>query len=417
MTKRIDIEAMTLSLLRNNAITGLRDCVITGLRLMRPIGLIALIACMVACSDDSPEHRGEYQLVELIPYYNIYNETEVGTRARDTELFGTSDNDYNAKYKPYTNLVVQSDTAYANIRVFLTSETEIATQGNFTYRDYRNKWTSSVWVEANKDYYVYGFMPATIASNASLTTNGGSYTNKAVLTLNSIDAFTPADVCVVVGVKGLTHATYTDIAESGIKIGEFAYKGQTEETGNYIYLLLNHLYSCLKMEYRVGSNYSKLRTIRLRRVAILLEGQGGKVSKRNITVTIDGANYTVNDVAAGGTALSDTAVIYDKTRSNMGELIPEKITDATLGLPVPGYFTPELNNNNFVIVSTYDIYDKKGNLVRANQIAKNIVTPEDLSIISNQKRGWVYTLRFLIEPTYLYQLSDEDLNNPTVRVE
>jgi len=416
MTKRIDIEAMAISLLRNNAITGLRDCVITGLRLMRPIGLIALIACMVACSDDSPEHRGEYQLVELIPYYNIYNETEVGTRARDTELFGTSDNDYNAKYKPYTNLVVQSDTAYANIRVYLTSGTEIATQGNFTYRAYKQKWTSSVWVEANKDYYVYGFMPATIASNASLTTNGGSYTNKAVLTLNSIDAFTPADVCVVVGVKGLTQATHTDIAESGIKIGEFAYKGQTEETGNYIYLLLNHLYSCLKMEYRVGSNYSKLRTIRLRRVAILLEGQGGKVSKRNITVTIDGANYTVNDVAAGGTALSDTAVIYDKTRSNMGELIPEKITDATLGLPVPGYFTPELNNN-FVIVSTYDIYDKKGNLVRANQIAKNIVTPEDLSIISNQKRGWVYTLRFLIEPTYLYQLSDEDLNNPTVRVE
>ena len=394
---------------------------------MRPISLIVLIAIMLACSDDAPERRGELQQVELIPYYNYYGESEVGTRARDTELFGTSDDDYNAKYKPYANLVPQSDTAYANIRVYLTSGTEIATQGNFTYRAYKQKWTSSVWVEENKEYYVYGFMPATVASNASLTMNGGSYTNKAILTLNNLDAVTPADVCVIVGVKGLKkadHATdanseiiVTPIAESGIKIGEFAYKGQSEETGNYIYLLLNHLYSCLKMEYRVGINYSKLRTIKLRRVAILLEGnQGAKVNKRNITVTIDGANYTVNDTPATGTTLSDTAVIYDKTRSNEGEEIPVKYETSSLGLPVPGYFTPELNNN-FVIVSTYDIYDKKGNLVRANQTAKNIVTPEDLSLILSQKRGWVYTLQFLIEPTYLYQLSDEDLDNPTVRVE
>ena len=391
---------------------------------MRSISLIALIAIMQACSDDAPERRGELQQVELIPYYNIYSETEVGTRARDTELFGTSDDDYNAKYKPYANLVPQSDTAYANIRVYMTSGTEIATQGNFTFRAYKQKWTSSVWVEENKEYYVYGFMPATVASDASLTMNEGSYTNKAILTLNNLDAVTPADVCVIVGVKGLKKSDHavvneqivvTPIAESGIQIGQFQYTGQSKTDGNYIYLLLNHLYSCLNMEYRVGENYDKLRTIRLRRVAILLTGdQGAKVSKRNITVTIDGANYDVTDTPATGTTLSDTAVIYDKTRSNQGEVIP--VRTSGLSLPVPGYFTPELNNN-FVIVSTYDIYDKKGNLVRANQTAENVITPDQLSIVSTQKRGYVYTLKFIIEPTYLYQLSEQDLDNPTVRIE
>ena len=59
---------------------------------------------------------------------------------------------------------------------------------------------------------------------------------------------------------------------------------------------------------------------------------------------------------------------------------------------------------------TYDVYDKEGNKTRANCVAENKL-PADQIVAGLNKRT---TLTLMVNPTYLYVLSDPDLDNPTV---
>ena len=68
--------------------------------------------------------------------------------------------------------------------------------------------------------------------------------------------------------------------------------------------------------------------------------------------------------------------------------------------------------------STYKYtYDKNGNLIRQDCKATNTMVLEDL--LREQtvtERGKRYTINMTIQPTYLYMLSEPDLNNPTVTI-
>ena len=423
------------------------------------MGLVSLMGLLLACSDDSPEQRGELKKLELIPYYNTYRELEQeeGTRAdRNTNLFGTNDGD--GPYMPYERLYPQADPTYSKIRVYLKGQTDrkYDTFGNFTFHaatyyteeddeviagtkqvgDEKTAagWSSSVWMNKDVAYYVYGFMPASAASSATLTDYNDSYANKAKLTLNGLDAVTPADVCVIVGVKGANKDSHYPIANSGIEVGKFEYQAQpkyeedVDETGNYIYLLLDHLYACINLEYLVGTEYSKVRTIKLRKVEIQVAG----AEKQNLTVYIDGDKYQndLDEASANETnpqdiqpftvyyngvqgSPSNSAIIFDKLSADEGTEIPVKGNAGNNVLSVPGYFTPSIGNT-FTIVSTYDIFDKKGNEIRSMQTTSNTVKLSDDT--HTHLRGKVHTLKLVVEPTYLYQLSEEDLDNPTVVV-
>jgi len=70
------------------------------------------------------------------------------------------------------------------------------------------------------------------------------------------------------------------------------------------------------------------------------------------------------------------------------------------------------------LISTYDVYDKKGNLIRENCTATNTIDIANLfSGQTETLRGRRYTINLTINPTYLYMLSEPDLNDPTVVVE
>ena len=65
---------------------------------------------------------------------------------------------------------------------------------------------------------------------------------------------------------------------------------------------------------------------------------------------------------------------------------------------------------------TAEVYDKNGNLSRKDCSATNTL---DLSQLFSGKarRGYRYTVNMIVTPTYLYMLSEPDLDNPTVKVE
>jgi hypothetical protein len=71
-------------------------------------------------------------------------------------------------------------------------------------------------------------------------------------------------------------------------------------------------------------------------------------------------------------------------------------------------FAPNLSNN-LTMVTTYDVYDRKGNLIRKNCTATNKVPNLEAA------RAQQVQLNLTVNPTYLNVLSDPDLDNPTVK--
>ena len=84
-----------------------------------------------------------------------------------------------------------------------------------------------------------------------------------------------------------------------------------------------------------------------------------------------------------------------------------------------GCFVQPDSYSNFILESTYDVYDKNvttdapdGNLVRKDCVAKNVI-----KVNASLTRGNMMRLSLLVNPTYLYMLSEPDLDNPTVTLE
>ena len=83
--------------------------------------------------------------------------------------------------------------------------------------------------------------------------------------------------------------------------------------------------------------------------------------------------------------------------------------DKTTPLDINACFAPTLSDN-LTLVSTYDVYDRKGNLIRENSTATNKLP--DLAAV----RGQRVLLNMTVNPTYLYVLSEPDLDNPTITI-
>ena len=89
-------------------------------------------------------------------------------------------------------------------------------------------------------------------------------------------------------------------------------------------------------------------------------------------------------------------------------------------LPSVAAATPLLLSGNIMpgcddalsLVCIYDVYDRKGNLVRKDCEATNTL-PKSLGI-SSLKAGERQPIALTVAPTYLGVLSDPDLNNPDI---
>lgn len=366
---------------------------------------------MTACSEDSSDMQEDRDVLQIIPFTRPFtDEGQLQTRADAPYDNITLPTDYLI----FRNLYPQASSEYASIHAYIIEKgtTNVNTQGNFVY-DYTKEelytdnfitntgWSSNVHLRAGKEYYLYGFMPASLTPSASISSNNGSYENKAIININGIDAVTPADVSVITGAKGFD-TPITDPSTTGeVELGKFYYKGK-EKDKNYIYLLLDHLFACINLEYTVDAEYSKWRKIILREVTI---APSDNTPKRNLTVTINGGSYEVSDTEVTG-SISGSANVYNEPNAT-GYIPIEGVTP----LSVPGYFTPTLNSA-FKITSTYDVYDTENNPVRVKCTAENKLQLN----VTDPARGNCYTVKFVITPTYLYQLSEPDLDNPTISV-
>ena len=341
---------------------------------MKKIWMIVMMSVMLgACSEDSEQTFDMLQLSEV-------------TRA-------ASD-------------IIDAGEAHSPIQIFLMSGTS-KTEGNFVYNTDSKTWTSTIGVKENNNY-IYGFSPSDAAAGtiSPITSGAVDYSAGAVMTLNNLNAVGGDDLCVVVGVKGTTKGATADASVTP-DFGTFEFKKQG--TSNYVSLLLDHLYAAIEFKIKIGSKYNELRDICLKK----MELQSAKtVSQAVVTLTANTAGTNpITDVrfTSSDKAQANTVYDYGTDASTTQGL---KLT--TDGTPFVSYCAPITGmGSHLKLICTYDVYNRKGTKVRENCVAENSL--DGLSGLTIE-RGKKSVINLTVEPTYLYQLSEDELDNPGIKI-
>lgn len=351
--------------------------------------LLLIGVLLAACSDDSDRDDGETDVVQLVAYSQGMTDLEPVATTRGIP----------AGYHEYTGP--------SSIGVYSTSpDVAPSSVRTFSYDEVKNQWNSLVSTKLGLRYYIYGYMPASSVIHCAISKRTGTdmdFSKGAVLTFSDLPPVLSEDFCVVTGVQQLE----TKETEVNLVPGVFTFVGQSTGS-NFACLMLDHLYSCVKFRFLVNTDYDKLRTIKLKKVE-LKTTQAGSYP---LTVTMKaGENY---EVAWGdATGLTNDYVSLPVSEGGV-------ILSATEAKEVEGYFAPKTDvANNLVLQCTYDVYDKnvttehpEGNLIRHNCVAVNKLPATKLTAETNKRT----VLTLTVNPTYLYMLSDPDLDNPTITI-
>lgn len=267
----------------------------------------------------------------------------------------------------------------------------------FTYQKTGNAdtWTSKVALKDGQ-YYLYGFMPKdNMGSSVTITApDGGTFADGAVLTFKDLNVVSPDDICIIVGAKGYK----TDKPDMSDRLGQFGYH---TEDGDNLFLLVDHLFAGLKFNIRLGEAYSQLRGIKVRSIKLIPDNGGTDVIE-SVTATV-----TVN---SSGMTPAFSEFKYG-TNPNPALLYEGEKELTTEGVEFLGCLCPT-TNTKFSLEFTYDVYDSKGNLIREGEMARNAITLQHA-----MGPGQIHTVNMTVLPTYIYMLSDPDLDNPTFVVE
>jgi hypothetical protein len=175
-----------------------------------------------------------------------------------------------------------------------------------------------------------------------------------------------------------------------------------EEVETYfISILMDHLYAAAQFRLKIDAEYASLRTIKLKTMT-LSTNKGSVDATVSLTHNTTGASPITGSITYSLSGTNGAAEIFN---SDEGIAL-----DKTTFLTINSYFAPTLSDN-LTLVSTYDVYDRNGNLIRQNSTATNKLP--NLEAI----RGQRVQLYLTVNPTYLYVLSEPDLDNPTITVE
>jgi hypothetical protein len=81
-----------------------------------------------------------------------------------------------------------------------------------------------------------------------------------------------------------------------------------------------------------------------------------------------------------------------------------------------GCFVPG-DHTYFKLRTTYDVFDRQGNKIREGCQAENTFDLRSkFDSYMSTVRGQRYSYTITVSPTYLYMLSEPDLDNPTLTI-
>lgn len=272
-------------------------------------------------------------------------------------------------------------------------------------------WRSTVEVEPSYKYNLYTYS-RTMPTATAPTFAYGSATNVS-LTFNGLYIITETDPLVGIAAAGasipannVAPDNYPELTKGTFSLGTIPV---AESNSTFkAFLALDHLYSKATLSFRIDNTYSTLREVRIKDVQIKMDK--GTLTGTHKYTFFDQQLALANDRTIDGSALSID--LFDGPNATAVPNDDEDFITLTTELREFGYyyFLPLNPTPGMYLEVTYDIYDLNGNPVRENQTAQN---KNLFAAISHNggsaAAGTNYIVNVLVSPTYLYQLSDDDL--------
>ncbi len=426
----------------------------TDMTIGKKIALVALVALVGSCSSDEgnglvgePEQQEQGVPVTVVSYARPYQSVEASepSEARATR----------AGWLP-SDFTLSSD--HKAIGTFFTTASDTPEKHRLWYNtNTTDKFPEPKWFLSGKDikggnFYLYGYMPYNAAEVSITPPDGATYAEGAILSYSNLGSVMSKDVCVLVGARHGSNANTPAPADptdptdpDGMKLGQFRVemkavsKDAPDPEKNYLFLLFEHVYARLDFRFKLDADYARLRTIKLKKLELTaysytLDNLSDAVPmKKNGSIEVHVlANTTetspiANDVRFtpdDDSPVMDPVVIFDAQEKDEAtgiergeETIPSDSYTVETGY-VPYYnFADASTKVLYTLRTTYNVYDKQGNLVRQNCVAENTVVPGRLFSQSQLDSGKQYKINLTVMPTYLYVLSEPDIDNPTVRID
>lgn len=223
-------------------------------------------------------------------------------------------------------------------------------------------------------YYFFGYMPWN--DNASF--------NVSTLTLNIPNI--PA--------LSLSNAMLIKACKKNIDSGE-----------NSIPLEMDHLMAKVTPYFYIDPEYNAFRDIKIKKVSLNIPQSSGYLFNAEVVYNnVDGSptSYTTNWTKGAAKAFTVSRSVASASEAL---LLPENKNDAvSLG---EFYICPQQNIDELSMTVTYDVYDEKGHITRADATATNAIL-QNVSGSKFLERANHYKLYILVIPSYLYVLSDYD---------
>lgn len=250
-----------------------------------------------------------------------------------------------------------------------------------------SSWESSLKLDP-ATYNIYSYIPKR---------NGVTFSGN-VITFTNVPFIMAEEILLSSGAVAETvtkDETPSDKTGSLVKNSYSIKVESAEDTKNYVTFMMDRVMAKVNLNFKVHEKYSKIRTIKIKEVT--LKPAAGNYQSVNIACTMnDGSEISYSRSQGSAVdnivsfSITDDGLVLDNTSAK----------SAGVFYSVPGV------QNSVVMTVTYDVYDKAGTLVRADQT----VTNSSIKLINTGtlERAKEYTLNVNIVPTYLYSLSDTD---------
>ena len=168
---------------------------------------------------------------------------------------------------------------------------------------------------------------------------------------------------------------------------------------NYINLFLDHLMSRLVFNMKISPTYDAVRTIKVKKMTLKL----ADISSMSVTVTFSD-NHGISAISYLPTGAAANSCIIENE---------EKTLTTSPAAICTGYMVPDnVFINKLELETEFEVYNKKGNKIAERTAVNKLTEP-----LAELQRGEERTLLLTIDPSYLYVLSDPDLDNPTITID
>ena len=284
------------------------------------------------------------------------------------------------------------NTDWDDIHIYLTSSGTQVAEGKFGYASDTKEWSTHLKLKSGAGTFrLYGFMPDDPSLTASLQ---NVTTVDAQIKLENVNPLTTIDYCVVTGVRQVeTASDHTSATRGMFSFDYYSYRQ------NYINLFLDHLMSRLVFNMKISPTYDAVRTIKVKKMTLKL----ADISSMSVTVTFSD-NHGISAISYFPTgAAANSCIIENEAKT---------LTTSPAAI-CTGYMVPDnVFINKLELETEFEVYNKKGNKIAERTAVNKLTEP-----LAELQRGEERTLLLTIDPSYLYVLSDPDLDNPTITID